>query len=71
MLSRKRGGDPEEAGISASLGDTPEKLSKGEKRVAPSTPRIGFPRKERAVHRPLTLRLAEARPHRRMGDSSW
>ena len=27
---------------SASLGDTPKKLTKGEKRVAPSSPRIGF-----------------------------
>ena len=40
---------------SASLGDNPKKLKKGEKRVAPSPPRIGFPRKGRGLHLPPLL----------------
>ena len=54
----KRGGNPEKAGISprpknmgmfrrlrsASLGDTPKKLTKGEKRVAPSPPEDRLPK---------------------------
>ena len=54
---------------SASLGDTPKKLTKGEKRVAP--PRIGSRRKGRAAHRHPTLRSPVARPHKRMGNGSW
>ena len=34
-------------------------------------PRSESQRKGRAVHRPLTLRPPEARPHKRMGNNSW
>ena len=37
---------------SASLGDTPEKLTKGEKRVAPSPPEDRLPKKEKGVTLP-------------------
>ena len=56
---------------SASLGDTPKKLTKGDKRVAPSPPEDRTSKRGRAVHRPHTLRPPEARPHRSMGNGSW
>ena len=84
MLSRKWGGNSEEAGILSRLekdgylSETalcvswryPQKDDKGGGRGG-SPSRIGSPRKERAKDRKLTLRPPKARPHRRMGNGSW
>ena len=56
---------------STSLGDTPKKLTKGEKGLLLLPPKIGFPRKGREVYHYLTLRPPEFRPQKRMGNRSW
>ena len=56
---------------SASLKDTPKSLTKGNKRVAPFSPRNGVPRNERGVHLPVTQRPPGVNPPKKREASSW
>ena len=68
--TRKRGGNPEKAGIHVSE-RYPEKLTKGRRGLPLLPPRSESQRKGRAAHRSLTPRPPESRPHKRMGNGSW
>ena len=56
---------------STSLGDTPKKLTEGEKRDGPSPAEERIPKKGKgSAHRPPMPRPPEARPQKRMGNGS-
>ena len=56
---------------SASLGDTPKKLTKGKKRVAPSPLEDRLAKKGKGGISPTSLRPPGAKPQKKMGNSSW